>query len=187
MLVVIEGPDGSGKSTLVRKLRDFDLARQFWCLSSARRYHSLTEVADFINWIQARPLSAARLVFDRFPIISEWVYGPIIRKSYFDRHLSLQCPPVVADIEKIAEVIRRLDPEPLIVQCCPLFHVLQERVHGEPQMDGVIEHLREIYDRYELLMEHLGRHILVYKIDPFEDIHLRKFEEFLSIFTRRTT
>lgn len=181
MLVVIEGPDGSGKSTLVRKIRDFSLPQQFWCMSSARRYHDIKDVASFMSWLHDRPVETTRLLFDRFPIISEWVYGPILRKSYFDIPLeryAFQTPQSAA--HHIAAAFMSLDSTPVIVHCRPPFATLAERVRGEEQMDGVVEHLQELYDRYDLIMGALKEDIMVYELDPYDSVRLGKFEQFLQ-------
>lgn len=178
MLVIVEGPDGSGKSTLVRKIRELPLPQQFWCLSSARRYRTTDDVARFLAWIKLRP-DLVRLVFDRFPIISEWIYGPILRNSYFDipksRYIFLD--PHEAALH-MAKALLRLDPDPLVIYCCPPFQVLIEKVKQEPQMDGVIENIRIIYDRYKLLMDELQSKVKVNQIDPFSENCLQRLEGF---------
>jgi len=76
MMVLIEGMDNTGKSTLASHLRE--VYRMPIVVSS--RYRDIAYLDSWVNWIFAMMAAAEEsdIIFDRFPIVSESVYGPIL-------------------------------------------------------------------------------------------------------------
>lgn len=77
MLTILEGPDGSGKTTLAEYLTEHT---ERPILHSPGLRHGRDEM---IAWVLKRLSSPDRddYILDRFPLISELVYGPIIRSG----------------------------------------------------------------------------------------------------------
>ena len=70
-LIIIEGMDNTGKSTLVKKL------------SSYLPHHEVVvspgPCAEHVQWCKDELARTDSRIYDRFPIFSETVYGNIIR------------------------------------------------------------------------------------------------------------
>jgi hypothetical protein len=164
MLIIVEGPDGSGKSTLIKRIKSLPGLPQLWCLSSASRYRDQFLLGDFLGWLRQRP-SDVRLLFDRFPLISECVYGPILRGSLWGRPLTDSA--MSGRDMMIENHLKELDPEPLIIYTRVPIENLRESIQQEPQLDGVISQLDLIYAEYERMMTRLSTTFKVMLVDPF--------------------
>ena len=138
MNIVIFGCDNTGKSTLSQQLvdllnEDIDYtAEMVHSLGPGKTYQ---EMVDFMKQNLIPKGSTHTKVFDRFPVIEETVYGPILRghDKFFD-----------VDISEF------LDPVDLFIYCYPgLFTTLN---WGErEQMDGVKGNVLEIINQYNKL------------------------------------
>lgn len=125
MIVIVEGPDGSGKSTAAENLEGFETV------------HFGPVDDPFREYMDA--LKAARgrdVVFDRiWP--SEVVYGDVLRDgSRLDEgHL---------------RILRReaLSQGVVMVKCLPPEGAVIQNVEGSEQMDGVDWNVSDIYDAY---------------------------------------
>jgi hypothetical protein len=73
MLIIIEGPDNSGKSTLASWLAQ---SLNWRMMHSGGPVKTIEERDDRLNLLFKVPQP---VVFDRFPCISERVYGPTLR------------------------------------------------------------------------------------------------------------
>lgn len=139
-LIALEGVDGSGKTTLLETLRQSGIP--FWSLSRTSKPKSLGEFDELLEWINQYPVGRL-LVIDRHPLISESVYGPILR----GKSLINLIPPKI-----INDSYRRISG---VVYCRPPDSVIQGNVQVKPQMEGVREKLWGLIDRYDSVMETL--------------------------------
>ena len=75
-MIILEGPDGHGKSTLAEKLQqEFDAS--IWTSGSPPK-----DTADIVmraKAVESYAASGERLIIDRCPAISELVYGNVVR------------------------------------------------------------------------------------------------------------
>jgi thymidylate kinase len=156
MFVVIEGPDGSGKSTLIENLRG-DQTKAYFVILRASRYppdgrgypyvYAARELArDFIYPV----------ICDRFHPISESVYAPVLRGG---------------DEWNLRTILFDLETVDLIVYCRPPAKTIHEGVKQNKQLAGVVEKTDDLIDRYDRLMDHLmreGHKVLTYDwtVDP---------------------
>lgn len=141
MFVVIEGPDNSGKSTLAKYLADrIDFPLQH----SGGPPKSDDEFAFRLD----RLFRMDDVIFDRFPVISEAVYGPILSRE------SLITP---------TSKIRFFARKPIIIYCRPPLNVLMRVVDGHEVKDhetaahvaAVKAHAMALIHRYdEVLYEY---------------------------------
>jgi len=137
MLIVIEGPDGAGKSTLMNSLRlKFDRRAMF--VTRASKPAGFNQLTDELIWLAMVPDTS--IVFcDRHPYISEQVYGPILRdKSVF--------PEMSATTSLMYE--RMLG----IVYCRPPRDTIKRQLMLEDHIPGVPQNIDRLIDAYDVLM-----------------------------------
>lgn len=142
MIVIIEGPDGSGKSTLISQLR---ASTELYChvLSTSGPPPGFNAVIEELGWLANFPRSLF-LICDRYRLISETIYGPILRgKSLvgaFNMHL-------IAEAEVDA-----------IIYCRPRLETIVENVRRTKaaQLSGIWEHLGEIVQAYDELFDFIS-------------------------------
>ena len=82
MLIILEGFDNSGKSTLGQQLQSL----LDWNLIHSTGFHDLGKMEDFL-WGVLEKSQRGNLIVDRISLISEDIYGPIMRgKSMYSFH-----------------------------------------------------------------------------------------------------
>lgn len=127
-MIIIEGPDGMGKTTLIIQLaKELNLP-----VIRSRKPHSESDIIQLNNWANACPFP---VLLDRHSSISDLVYGTVIR----------QHTPSTAELAKA----HRLNN--FLIYC----RTGEPNLEAEPQMDGVISNYPQIYLAYEKLMEEL--------------------------------
>jgi len=156
-IVIVEGPDGSGKTTLLRMLRE-QTKTYFWIASSSGRPKTYRELQDAVHWISQCAYLKMPVVCDRFPLISESVYGPVIRGTSLLDEMSRK--EQAAASELLAHSVDR------IIYCRPPEPVIRDNIKIRPQMQGVSEKLKELLHRYDDLMDSLrDDNLFVYHYD----------------------
>ena len=127
-MIIIEGPDGTGKTTLITQLaNELNLP-----VIRNRKPHSQTDIIQLNNWANACPFP---VLLDRHSSISDLVYGTIIRNHTHATH----------------DLARSHRQNNFLIYC----RTGEPNLDAEPQMDGVLEHYPRIYSKYEKLMEEL--------------------------------
>lgn len=133
--IIVEGMDGSGKSTLVRRLTD-----DFDGLVLVK--NPLDDKQDFNKWWPQeldRTKSYEVPIHDRF-FWSELVYGPVIRGRLAVGEILLN--NVVLFLRQVA----------LLVYARPHSSIIMEAMKVNDQMPGVFEKKRELLGLYDNLM-----------------------------------
>ena len=76
-MIVIEGPDGAGKTRLAQRLsHDLEIPIATRVVSSDTH-----PMFDLVEWVQNNiEVGLTRTIFDRHRLISEPIYGPVLRK-----------------------------------------------------------------------------------------------------------
>ena len=171
--VIVEGVDGSGKSTLIENL--------------ISEFHFLTPVVnsagpeqDFNSWwpeVLSKEYDGLVPIHDRF-YYSELVYGPILRGK------------LLGDKKIHIEVRYKLRREAFLIYCRPtLKSILQESQVNE-QMEGVSTHLVGLLEGYDKLMQmqpvYYDHRFIVYDWHYKSDFNtvVRRLEEYLLGYVR---
>lgn len=149
MLAVIEGPDGSGKSTLIQQLRR-NSTRYFVMVRSGAHPPSHEAMEQYIEGtsLLEDSIFPSPLICDRFQPISEAVYKPLIRHQPF--------------LENWPDYLHSVDT---VIYCRPQTEVIMGNLHREEQMKGVPEQIHRIIQRYDEVMTAIGNFTYVFHYD----------------------
>jgi len=161
-MIVVEGMDNSGKSTLAKYLHEtLELPLEH----SPKPPFMGTPVEDWLAWIEVSLTpDTSFYIYDRYPIVSEMVYGPVLRgysllgEDYLTRW-------------RMAN--------PLIVYCRPP----QSRIFSfgnREQMVGIKENKERLYEAYEKYMEMLVNKTFNVTIYNFETENVSKVADLSS-------
>lgn len=155
-MIVIEGCDNSGKSTLARKLTD-DLPAMY-----IRRAFKFVDGDDIVLFTGMVLSMAARFptVLDRAPWIGENVYGPVIRgKSLLnDDHM-----------DQVWSLIR--SRRTLTIYCRPPTNIILRGLNTREQMAGVKENAMKLVAQYDDVMKTVERKTNVLRYDYSKDAY----------------
>lgn len=145
-LVIIEGPDGSGKTTLANRLLKATGLPSALLRRSGPPGESLEEMLALIQTVSG---SSVSLILDRHPLISEWVYLRTARRGESKESFFLQSHA----LEKIVSFLSEINP--LIIYCRPPIDILRFYSRIESQMSGVHSSLESIAEKYDEAMQFL--------------------------------
>ncbi|QGJ96832.1 polynucleotide kinase [Gordonia phage Cleo] len=141
MSIIVEGPDGAGKTTLIRVLQ-----HEFPVLELAPRFCTSTGGPIEPKRLLARVGSDHRLfhattLYDRHPMFSEYVYSPALDRPLADGFLGSR-----------ARMFHRvIQSNCLVIFCLPPLKVVEENLYSEGaeyQMPGVMDNIRRIHTAY---------------------------------------
>lgn len=142
-MVIVEGPDGSGKSTLVRRLSEE--------LSVPVHPRACTsdngiDPATLRDWVDRdlHPSSEGGL-YDRHPLISEPIYGPIIRNFMADGFQDIEWlgTSMTKFRNRVKAMIFCLPPWPFVET-----NVTKHHEATTPHLEGVLKHSQGLYEMY---------------------------------------
>jgi hypothetical protein len=140
-MIVVEGVDGTGKSNLVEWLhKATNLPKHERAATSlGGPIDSLWDwaVNDVESWT-TQPLS----IYDRHPLISEYIYGPIVRNKLPPEFLR----PTAAGL------LNRMAKLGLVIFCMPDLETVKKNMQNEefPQMAGVTDRIEQLYMAYQI-------------------------------------
>jgi hypothetical protein len=150
MIIVIEGPDNSGKSVLASQLAK--LLHGVYVKSYLIPVPSTFRLTAYQSLLRQAESFAAFVISDRHPAISEPIYGNILRGGH------LLAP---MDIE---EAERRVGA---YVYCRPPTSKIFSTISEREQLQGVPERITEIVKAYDYIFEEIevDQHTLVCRFD----------------------
>lgn len=138
-MIIFEGPDGAGKSTLISEVI------HHWHGSPPNNYdvqvvHSPGPLPKGLYLHALKILKEAKpvCILDRFPYFSEAVYGKIL-----ERH------PLMTVSEFVALRERLLKIRPLVIYCRPPLTMLHITHKAREQMKGVDENFDVLVKEYD--------------------------------------
>lgn len=144
-MFIVEGPDGAGKTTLIRRLQEqlgFEVMPRP-CTSD--NGIDMTTLRQWVDEDLSRPLHYHGF-YDRYPLISEPIYGPLLRGRMADGF---------SDFHWMSDRLTMLTlRQPLIVFCLPPKQRVMDNVldtHSQDDTEhlrGVIQHTEAIYEAY---------------------------------------
>lgn len=137
-MLVVEGPDGAGKSTLVRALSE-----QF-SLPVADRVVGKDTIAtrELKGWVEANVAQGFHMtLYDRHRLISEPIYGSILRNTF---------EPGFGDVGWLQAMNTMFYKycRPLIIYCLPPYEVVRANLENDPDNVAVVNKIRRIYAQY---------------------------------------
>ena len=156
-MIILEGPDGSGKTTLARQLSGVT------GLEIAPRVVSKDAEAqvDLVKWVDNNLKRGFHdTIYDRHRLISEPIYGPMLRpesEPMFDNFHWLS-----------SQLLRFYRIGPVIIYCLPPFGAVWESVRSDPDNKVVhdIRTARAIYNLYvtraSLDYTRIGTRVMIY-------------------------
>lgn len=137
-MVVVEGPDGAGKSVLVNQLADrFGLEVGQRGVVNRDELYKVTRQDTYRALALEVQGTKPPCIWDRL-FVSEFVYADIVGRP---------CEFSIFEASYVKSVMDVLS-FPMIA-CLPPFEVVRENVAQAHQMKGVKEGLDKIYDRYD--------------------------------------
>lgn len=133
--IIIEGMDNSGKTTLIKKLMENKAFGKVYKVIPSTGYtpNIRSKVMEEIFHD-----TTSYKIYDRHPLISEYIYGPIIRGSSKIRQAEVQ------------QLMSHLfdNNRTLLIWCYPPPQVLKESLSESDQMEGVVSNADGIIDSY---------------------------------------
>lgn len=121
-MIIVEGPDGSGKTTLIDKLQ----ARTGLSVAPRVVTKGAEAMTDLVTWTEENVKKGFHPeIYDRHRLISEPIYGPVIRR---------QAERGFDDPEWFGRMLTRLyaDCDPIIIYCLPPVRRVWENVQDDP-------------------------------------------------------
>jgi len=174
-MIILEGADNSGKSTLGKKL-----AKKFHLplVHSSRPKGNLLplEILSHSN----NQLKPSKTIQDRVYAISEYVYGHVIRgKTDLGAHHAIA----------LEDLYSR---DHLIIYCRPNLKTILKNV-GREQMEGVIDNHPELVNEYDELMVDIGRYSnnkvvrYDYELDPINYVYERVADHLSKLYSQESS
>src|SRR5690606_1150211 len=150
MIIIVEGMDGTGKTTLVQQLAyrlKVEPRKFVGSLGPSDDYRLVlvkrtkSEISELESSLSKG--ETVKRLYDRFPLISEAVYGTVLRghNCFGGLYYPLRR--------------RLLALKAVIIYCRPGTDVIQANVQKAPQMSGVLEHFGELLYAYDKLFGEL--------------------------------
>jgi hypothetical protein len=142
MSIIVEGPDGAGKTTLISLLQHLYPGLEIHERFTRSVEGPYPDIAERVyRSVRDHP---THCVHDRHPIISEYVYGSTIPT----RHVN-------TDFLKpsMAVIRQRIANNSLVIWCLPPLEKIKHNIEQEQQMEGVVQYIDKIYEGY--LMQRL--------------------------------
>lgn len=136
-MLIVEGPDGGGKTTLIARLSEG------LSLPVADRVVSKDAEAmvDLKAWVDSNLHSGFQpVIYDRHRLISEPIYGPVLRKHM---EPGFEDPHWLASRQRL---LRKINP--IIIWCLPPLEDVLKNVDGDADNFVISEHIETIYWLY---------------------------------------
>jgi hypothetical protein len=137
-VIIVEGPDGAGKSTLVHHL-----AEKYDIPIAAKVVDEDTKpmIDDLKHWTEVNLKKGLQwMIFDRHRLISEPIYGPCMGRK---------AQPGFDDIHWFTgRMIDFTRIHPFIIYCLPAFEVVKSNLADDPKNIAVSSFIEPIYNSY---------------------------------------
>lgn len=137
-MIIVEGPDGAGKTTLIEQLKER------YGLEVAPRVvtKGAEAMTDLKVWVEQNLAEGFQYrIFDRHRLVSEYIYGPLLRKEQQPGFTDL-----IWSHQRLKELYN--DVRPILIYCLPPLELVRENVLRDPENAVVAEHIDAMYAAY---------------------------------------
>lgn len=137
-MIIVEGPDGAGKTTLINQLSErFGIPIEPRVVST----EGTTEV-DLANWVEERnELGFQARLYDRHRLISNPIYSPILQRASQDAFRNRDWV-----IRATYNFYNRVDP--YIIYCLPPLEVVRANIQADSTNHWLLDGIDAIYEAY---------------------------------------
>ena len=136
-MLIVEGPDGAGKTTLVKELSEY-LNIPVAPRVVTQRTEAMIDLRDWVD--NNLEEGFQRTIFDRYRLISETIYGPILRD---------QQHPGFDDLMWLGERLQKFyNIGPILIYCLPKLEVVQHNLENDEDNEVVLPRIKSIYSAY---------------------------------------
>lgn len=174
-MIIVEGPDGSGKTTLIK-----DLSYRYGLPISPRVVGTDTEaMVDLVDWVEQNVSRGFQYtLFDRHRLISEPIYGPIMGRVSNQPFISTSWMNTIMG--------RFYECSPMFIYCLPPLETVMTNLEDDPDNIVVREKADLIFEAYNFKAHQhyyeMPHRVMIY--DYTEDYHKatlsKTFDRFLS-------
>jgi len=133
-MIIIEGPDGTGKSTLAARLRDLTLFHIEHYAEPPMTYDDFLRRKYKACWLMTQ-----KVIQDRCPIISEYVYGSAFGRSLISR-------------KEVDLIFERLDT-PIFIYCNKEYEHVPDPKETAEYLEKLELNKNRIWDKYNNYFE----------------------------------
>jgi len=162
-MIIVEGCDNTGKSTVLAKLAD---GLKLMIVNNRKRPSGTSDIS-FFNTRMVELSKHFPLILDRHPVISEPVYGPICRgTSWPERYYQEN---VLRELERI---------KALVVYCRPKNSTILN--FGErDQMEGVVKNGLKLIQAYDSHIKFINQflEVVTYDYETHDYLGLQRLVE----------
>jgi Deoxynucleoside kinase len=137
-MLIVEGPDGAGKSTLVGRL----VGTLGWEVASKVVDSNTKASVDLVQWVERNVAAGLQpRIFDRHRLISEPIYGPLLRGDM---------EPGFNDFRWLRQWQGRLrqEVEPLVIFCLPPLETVKANLLNDANnkaVAGIVDPMYWLY------------------------------------------
>lgn len=137
-MIIVEGPDGAGKTTLIKQLQaEFNIE-----VAPRVVTKNAEAMVDLKAWVEKNLTDGFQYqIFDRHRLISEFIYGPLLRKEQ---------EPGFSDLTWAYMSLNRLYNEvsPVIIYCLPPLETVRANIMADHENAVVANHVDAMYTAY---------------------------------------
>lgn len=172
-MIVVEGPDGGGKTTFIQKLSD-----RLNLPVAPRVVSKNTEALTNLKvWTERNVAEGFQpIIFDRHRLISEPIYGSLLRREF---------EPGFDDIQWLYEQFTKFYTycSPVVIYCLPPFKTVMKNIKDDPDNKVVKARIRRIYSLYaakaasDISLRPDDTFWYDYTADPYRDDIFRAIEK----------
>jgi hypothetical protein len=137
-MLIVEGPDGAGKTTMVNRLEK----HLEWPVSPRVVSKETEGTADLKDWVERNVKKGfQQTIFDRHRLLSEPIYGPVLRGTSQYREFY--------DVSWFTKQMGMfIQAQPIIIYCLPSIETVMLNLVGDDDNLAVVGSIDRIYRGY---------------------------------------